>query len=98
MARSGHILTSPQTQSISGAVLSTLWLLFPIAHLSTFGVPGKTNLLVFAIAETVVAVFFLLRTPIDDGQEDVDRMDRDNIADHHSAASTSGIPGTYSRH
>lgn len=98
MARTAHIRTSPQTQSITGAILATLWLLFAIAHLSTFGLTGKTSLLVFAIAETVVAVFFLLRTPIDDGQKNADRMDRDNIADHHSAASTSGIPGTYSRH
>ena len=49
MARTGHILTSPQTQSISGAVLSTLWLLFAIAHLCTFGVTAKTSLLLACV-------------------------------------------------
>ena len=43
MARTAHNLTLAQTQSITGAALCALWLLF-------------------AIAETIIAVFFLLRT------------------------------------
>lgn len=62
MARTAHILTSAQTQSITGAALCALWLLFAIAHLTNFGLTGKTGLLLFAIAETIIAVFFLLRT------------------------------------
>ncbi|MCK0506468.1 methyltransferase family protein [Aromatoleum anaerobium] len=63
MARTAHILGSAQTQSLTGAALSVLWLLFAVAHLFGFAQTGKTSLLVFAIAETLVAVFFLLRTP-----------------------------------
>lgn len=63
MVRNAHILTPLQTQVITGATLSALWLLFAIAHIANFGGTGKTSLLVFAIAETLIAVFFLLRTP-----------------------------------
>lgn len=56
-------ISSPRTRSLSGLILCALWLLFAVAHLSTFGQTGKTSLLVFATAETLVAVFFLLRTP-----------------------------------
>lgn len=62
MARIAPILVSSKTQPIIGAVLAALWLLFAIAHLSGFGRTGKTSLLVFALAETIVAAFLLLRT------------------------------------
>ncbi len=64
MFRSAHILNERPAQVISGAALSALWLFFAVAHLSTFiHSSGKASLLVFAIAETLVAAFFLLRTP-----------------------------------
>jgi protein-S-isoprenylcysteine O-methyltransferase Ste14 len=63
MVRNALILTPLQTQIITGGALSALWLLFAVAHLSTFETTGKTSLLVFGIAETLVAVLFLLRTP-----------------------------------
>ncbi len=64
MFRSTHILNERPAQVISGAALSALWLFFAVAHLSTFiHSSGKASLLVFAAAETLVAAFFLLRTP-----------------------------------
>lgn len=63
MALSARLLSTPGMQVLTGAALSLLWLLFAVAHLSVFRSSGKVSLLVFAIAETVVAVFFLLRRP-----------------------------------
>lgn len=64
MIRSAHILNERPAQVICGAALAALWLFFAVAHLSIFiHSSGKTSLLVFATAETLVAAFFLLRTP-----------------------------------
>lgn len=49
-------------QPVSNVLLSALWLFFAIAHIAAFGQTGKASLLVFATAETLVAMFFLLRT------------------------------------
>lgn len=57
-------LTQKPLQLLCGAALSALWVFFAIAHLSIFlTTSGKTSLLAFAIAETVIAAMFLLRTP-----------------------------------
>lgn len=57
-----QIIASARMQLLTGAILSTLWVFFAIAHLVTFRLTGKTSLLVFGVAETLVAIFFLLRT------------------------------------
>lgn len=63
MSTSEKLLTTPGMQLLTGALLSGLWLLFAVAHLSIFWSSGKASLVVFAIAEAIVAMFFLLRTP-----------------------------------
>lgn len=57
-----QIIASARMQLFTGAVLSALWVFFAIAHLYTFRHTGKTSLLVFGVAETLIAVLFLLRT------------------------------------
>lgn len=62
MVRTHDFIASARMQLFTGAVLSALWIFFAIAHISTFRTTGKASLLVFGVAETLVAVFFLLRT------------------------------------
>ena len=62
MTRTHEIIASARMQLCTGAVLSALWILFAIAHIVAFRATGKASLLVFGVAETLVAVFFLLRT------------------------------------
>lgn len=62
MPRIPEIIASARMQLFTGAVLSALWTFFTVAHLVTFNLTGKISLLVFAVAETLIAVFFLLRT------------------------------------
>lgn len=50
-------------QCLTGIPLAALWLLFALAHVSTFQVTGRPSLLVFAVAETIIAAMFALRTP-----------------------------------
>jgi protein-S-isoprenylcysteine O-methyltransferase Ste14 len=47
---------------VGGLALSVLWAFFAAAHLAGFVQTGKPGLLLFALAETLVAAFFLLRT------------------------------------
>lgn len=49
-------------QVLSGGTLAALWLLFAIAHVIAFKHTGKISLLTFGTAETLIALFFLLRT------------------------------------
>lgn len=62
MSRIQRIATSVSTQIITGAILTAVWGCFAVAHLRGFVVAGKFNLLIYAIAETLIAIFFLLRT------------------------------------
>ncbi|NMG74362.1 methyltransferase family protein [Aromatoleum diolicum] len=62
MTRIPQIIASARMQILTGAILSALWVFFAIAHLVTFKLTGKASLLVFGVAETLIAVFFLLRT------------------------------------
>lgn len=57
-----QIIASARVQILTGAILSALWAFFAVAHLVTFRLNGKASLLVFGVAETLIAVFFLLRT------------------------------------
>ncbi|WP_332671061.1 methyltransferase family protein [Aromatoleum sp.] len=57
------LLATPGMQLLTGILLSALWLLFAAAHVSTYGTSGKASLVMFAIAETVIAVLFLIRSP-----------------------------------
>lgn len=57
-----QLIASARMQLFTGAALSALWVFFAIAHLYTFRITGKASLLVFCVAETLIAVFFLLRT------------------------------------
>lgn len=63
MATGDKLLTKPGTQLLIGALLSALWLLFAIAHSSTYLSTGKVSLVMFAVAETAIAIFFLIRSP-----------------------------------
>ncbi|BAL26407.1 isoprenylcysteine carboxylmethyltransferase family protein [Azoarcus sp. KH32C] len=63
MSRIHEIIASARTQIFTGTFLAALWVFFAIAHLVTFNLTGKASLLVFSTAETLIAVFFLLRTP-----------------------------------
>lgn len=62
MTRIHQFIASARMQLLTGAVLSILWAFFATAHLAIFQTTGKASLLAFGIAETVVAVFLLLRT------------------------------------
>lgn len=57
-----RIATSVPMQIITGAVLTMIWGLFAVAHLKGFLNTGKLALPIYALAETLIAVFFLLRT------------------------------------
>jgi len=46
----------------SGLVLATLWMLFSIAHLKQFNTTGDLATLLLIIAETLAAVFYLMRS------------------------------------
>jgi len=63
MATSAKLLATRGMQLLTGALLSSVWSLFAIAHLSTYWSSGKASLVIFAIAETVIAIFFLIRSP-----------------------------------
>ncbi|AYH45627.1 methyltransferase [Azoarcus sp. DN11] len=63
MTRISQIIASPRMQLVSGISLAALWLVFAVAHLTTFKLTGKVSLLTFALAETLIAGFFLLRPP-----------------------------------
>lgn len=62
MSRIQQIMTTTGMQLLTGGALAALWFLFAIAHVITFKHTGKTSLLVFGAAETLIAMFFLLRT------------------------------------
>lgn len=49
-------------QTLIAIPLTVLWGFFAIAHIVTFKATGNVGLLTFAIAETLIAAFFLLRT------------------------------------
>lgn len=63
MNRREKLLTTPGMQLLTGVLLSGLWLLFAAAHVSTYGTSGKASLVMFAVAETAIAIFFLIRSP-----------------------------------
>lgn len=62
MPRVQKLMMGAAAQVLTGGILTALWLLFAIAHLITFQKTGKVSLLAFGAAETLVALFFLLRT------------------------------------
>ncbi|QTQ36185.1 Phospholipid methyltransferase family protein [Aromatoleum petrolei] len=62
MPRIPQMIASPRAQIFTGVILSALWGFFAAAHLVTFNLNGKASLLVFGVAETLIAAFFLLRT------------------------------------
>jgi protein-S-isoprenylcysteine O-methyltransferase Ste14 len=62
MSKIDHIISSPRMHMLTGVALSSLWIFFAVAHFSVLRVTGKMSLLVFCIAETMIAVFLLIRT------------------------------------
>lgn len=62
MTGTQQIIASSRMQIVTGLVLSAVWIFFAIAHFVTFKLTGKVSLLVFGVAETFIAMFFLLRT------------------------------------
>lgn len=57
-----QLLASRFFNMAGGGFLSALWLFFAIAHLSNFLSTGRISLLVFCLAESVIAAFLLLRS------------------------------------
>jgi protein-S-isoprenylcysteine O-methyltransferase Ste14 len=57
------LLASPRTHVLGSIALAALWLLFATSHLIGFSSTGRPGLLLFAIAETLIALFFIFRTP-----------------------------------
>ena len=66
-ARTGRLLAQAARLGAEGFDgvfhLAALWLLFATAHVLTFNATGRPSLLLFAIAETLIALFFIIRTP-----------------------------------
>ena len=62
MNRLWHFLASPLTHFACGAALSLVWLLFAAAHVARFMQTGNPSLLLFCIAETVIAGLLLVRS------------------------------------
>ena len=87
---------SPQIQSTLGAVFSVLLQLFAISHLAAFAETGITSVLLFGIAETVIAVLFLLRIPALNNR-DADGFDSEDMVGS-AAASAADVHGSYSRY
>ena len=50
-------------QWATGAFFALCWFLFAVANLQTFILTGKPSPLVFGLAETLIATFFILRVP-----------------------------------
>jgi len=88
---------SPQIQSTLGAVFSALLQLFAISHLAAFAETGITSVLLFGIAETVIAVLFLLRMPALDNRDVADGFDSEDVVGS-AAASAADVHGSYSRY
>lgn len=61
MTHIAQIATSAGLRFVTGVGLGSLWILFAIAHVAAFRTTGKVALLTFAIAETLIAMFFVLR-------------------------------------
>ena len=50
-------------QWATGSFFGLCWFLFAVANLQTFILTGKPSPLVFGVAETLIATFFILRVP-----------------------------------
>lgn len=88
---------SQSLKSTFGALLSVLLLLIAISHLATFAETGITAVLLFSLAEIVIAVMFLLRVPFGRRSVDNDDFDCVEMAGWESAGSVRETSGTYSR-
>lgn len=62
MSIPARILAAPLTHTASGVFMALLFALFAYAHMVKFADSGRVALLVFVVAECVVATLFLLRT------------------------------------
>lgn len=88
---------SQSLKSTFGALLSVLLLLIAISHLATFAETGITAVLLFSLAEIVIAVMFLLRVPFGRRPVENDDFDCVEMAGWESAGSVRESCGTYSR-
>lgn len=61
MPRTAQFLTPARKQFLTGIALALIWALFATAHVASFETTGRVSLLIYAIAETLIAVFFMLR-------------------------------------
>ncbi|WP_332671060.1 hypothetical protein [Aromatoleum sp.] len=88
---------SRSLQSTFGALLSVVLLLIAISHLATFAETGITAVLLFSLAEIVIAVMFLLRVPFRRRRAEIDDFDCAEMAGWESTGSVRETCGTYSR-
>ena len=97
MTHSKRSSLSPQIQSTIGAIFSVLLLLIAISHLAAFAETGITSVLLFSLAEIVIAVLFLLRMPLLQNGDDADPFDADEPGVRASARSSADMHDSYSR-
>ena len=57
-----RVLAAPMTHTLSGVFMAAAFALFAFAHVVKFADTGRVALLLFVIAESLVATLFLLRT------------------------------------
>jgi protein-S-isoprenylcysteine O-methyltransferase Ste14 len=62
MSRIARILASPLSHVASGMIMATAYGFFVVAHVIQFANTGRVPLLLFILSETLVAIFFLVRT------------------------------------
>lgn len=62
MTMSRQFIASAGTQLTAKVILSAIWAIFAVVHITVFKETGKTSLMMFAAAETLIAAFFLLRS------------------------------------
>lgn len=87
---------SRTVQSAAGALLSVVLLLLAISHLEAFAETGLTSVLLFSLAEIVIAVLFMLRVPF--RRADADELfAAEDIVGWDSAGSVRELPEKYSR-
>lgn len=95
--RSRRARVSRQIQSAVGALLSVVLLLFAISHLETYAETGLTSVLLFSLAEIVIAILFMLRVPFRRHRDADDLFASEDIAGWEPAGAVRDLPEKYSR-
>lgn len=63
MSIAKRILAVPLTHTLSGVFMALFFALFAYAHVTQFADNGRAALLLFVVAESLIAILFILRTP-----------------------------------